>query len=324
MSTAEEATINPDGSTTFENEPPPMNNDTAGEDGSTFDSMPPEETGIDPAFYLLGAFILFVILYFVITNMRKKDDNAGDDFFASLDTEKVSLHLVRHSSLHGCRMTNVDSHTLIILLLVQFNLKLPSEVDEYYKIKEKCEEAGWEPGSVPASPQEAANGPHRIMAQALMKRAIADIPILQHIQKESPGMNKLYAQSMCSEKQWRAYQKAEALVSAEVEEVRREADQVEPGWSQMIWRQAMQYHQMLKQRHEQEAKAAEAAAAAAKPPEKKKTPEELIKEKEQAAEKAAQELLKQEEKEKQKDKAFSGGTKLKKGFLEANTKPKKK
>lgn len=201
-------------------------------------------------------------------------------------------------------------------------MKLPSEVDEYYKIKEKCEDAGWEPGSTPASPQEAANGPHRIMAQALMKRAIADIPILQHIQKESPGMNKLYAQSMCSEKQWRAYQKAEALVSAEVDEVRREADQVEPGWSQMIWRQAMQYHQMLKQRHEQEAKAAEAAAAAKN--EKKKTPEELQKEKEQAAEKAAAELLKQEEKEKQKDKAFSGGTKLKKGFLDTNSKGKKK
>lgn len=157
-----------------------------------------------------------------------------------------------------------------------------------------------------------------------MKRAIADIPILQHIQKESPGMNKLYAQSMCSEKQWRAYQKAEALVSAEVDEVRREADQIEPGWSQMIWRQAMQYHQMLKQRHEQEAKAAEAAAAAKNTTTTKKAPAETAKEKEIAAEKAAQELLKQEEKEKTKDKSFAGTTKLKKGFLDSNNKGKKK
>ena len=125
---------------------------------------------------------------------------------------------------------------------------------------------------------------------------------------------------MCSEKQWRAYQKAEALVSAEVDEVRRESDQIEPGWSQMIWRQAMQYHQMLKQRHEQEAKNAEAAAAAKNAvPQKKKTPEELAKEKEIAAEKVAQELLKQEE----KDKAFTGTTKLKKGFLETNKGKKK-
>lgn len=198
-------------------------------------------------------------------------------------------------------------------------------MDEYYKIKEKCEEAGWEPGTRPSAAQaSAANGPHRIMAQALMKRAIADIPILQHIQKESPGMNKLYAQSMCSEKQWRAYQHAEALVSAEVDEVRREADLVEPGWAQVIWRQAMQYHQMLKQRHEQETKAAEAAAAAKMaPPEKKKSPEELIKEKEAQAERAAQELLQQEEKEKQKgNKAFGSGSKLKKGFLDNKGKKK--
>lgn len=85
---------------------------------------------------------------------------------------------------------------------------------------------------VPAD-KAAANGPHRIMAQALMKRAIGDIPIVTHIQKEANGMNKLYSQSMCSVKQWRAYQAAEAMVSAEVDEVREEADEIEPGWSQV-------------------------------------------------------------------------------------------
>jgi hypothetical protein len=74
------------------------------------------------------------------------------------------------------------------------------------------------------------------MAQALMKRSIADIPLVTHIQKESAGMNKLYSQSMCSVKQWRAYQAAEAMVSAEVDEVRAEADEIEPGWSQVSYR----------------------------------------------------------------------------------------
>ena len=46
-------------------------------------------------------------------------------------------------------------------------------------------------------------------------------------------MNKLYAQSMCSVKQWRAYQAAESMVSTEVDEVRAEADEIEPGWSQV-------------------------------------------------------------------------------------------
>jgi hypothetical protein len=66
-----------------------------------------------------------------------------------------------------------------------------------------------------------------------MKRSIADIPIVTHIQKESAGMNKLYSQSMCSVKQWKSYQAAESMVSSEVDEVRAEADEIEPGWSQV-------------------------------------------------------------------------------------------
>jgi hypothetical protein len=187
-------------------------------------------------------------------------------------------------------------------------------------VKEKCEENGWEPGKPPANQQEAASGPHRVLAQALMKRCIADIPLVTHIQKESAGMNKLYSQSMCSVKQWKTYQAAEAMVSAEVEEVRAEADEIEPGWSQVIWRQAMQYHNMLKNRHEQEAKQLEALAkkkaeeAAKKELELNK--DAIEKKKIADAEKAAEELIKQEEREKASKEAFAsknGG--MKKGFL---------
>lgn len=68
-----------------------------------------------------------------------------------------------------------------------------------------------------------------------MKRSIADIPIVTHIQKESAGMNKLYSQSMCSVKQWKSYQAAETMVSSEVDDVRAEADEIEPGWSQVSY-----------------------------------------------------------------------------------------
>lgn len=156
----------------------------------------------------------------------------------------------------------------------------------------------------PANAQEAANGPARILAQALLKRCIADIPLVTHIQKESAGMNKLYSQSMCSVKQWKTYQAAEAMVGAEVEEVRAEADEIEPGWSQAIWRQAMQYHNMIKSRNEMEAKAREAAALkkAEEDAKEKLSPEELAKKKEAEAEKIAQELIKEEEREKAKAK----------------------
>lgn len=239
---------------------------------------------------------------------------------------------------------------------------MPSEVDEYYIIKEKCEAAGWKPGEGNSTAANAT-GPGRVLAQALMKRAMADIPLVTQVQKESNGMNRLYAQSMCSVNQWRSYQAAQSMVSTEVDEVREEADEIEPGWSQSIWKQAMQYHQVLKQKHEQELKAAEehakkkkeielrvqaaqaeqAAAAAglpsptaasvstaaASPGPAATTPKAGISAEEEAerarlAEKAAEELLKMEEREKASKKAFSSNSKgMKKGFLETKGKKKK-
>lgn len=277
----ETVNVNPDGSTTFEggeSTMPPV--EDAGEAGTegVFDeeTMAEVAKGGDPAIYLLLVVVLLGILYFIYKRKSPEDD---DDFFDGLDGEK-------------------------------FNLKLPAEVDEYYSIKEKCLAAGWEPGQADkSSPYQ------KMMAQALMKRAIGDIPIVTHIQKESGGMNKLYSQSMCSVKQWRSYQAAESMVSSEVEEVRAEADLVEPGWSNVIWRQAMQYHAMLKQKHEMEQKAVAEQAA------KKRAVQDKADEAKKA-EQLAEELIKAEEREKESKKAFAGG--VKKGFLDNKTQKKKK
>jgi len=285
MSTAE-AEIKPDGSATF------TASSTAGDTSGGSEEAYSEDTftnstfaegeaaqaekPTDPAIYL-GIMVLVVGVIFILYQLylrRKKKQFAELEFFSEMDGDK-------------------------------FDLKLPAAVDEYYAIKEKCLEQGWKPGVPPANAQEAQNGPHKVLAQALMKRCISDIPLVQHIQKESTGMNKLYAQSMCSVKQWRMYQAAESMVSTEVEEVRAEADEIEPGWSQMIWRQAMQYHGMLKQKHEAEARAlTEAAEKKRAEEEKKNAPEppkpQTPEEKAAAAERAAQELIKEEEREKQK------------------------
>ena len=218
MSAAEEATINPDGSTTFDDasasgdfggsvgeDIPGMDADSSGSSDSIPDGSGEEPVvediivkGIDPALYLALIVTAFAIL-FIYLQLRKKRNNASvDDFFSNLDGDK-------------------------------FNLKLPAAVDEYYEVKSKCEEEGWEPGQTPEGGQP--NTHHRLLAQALMKRCIADIPIVTHIQRESAGMNKLYSQSMCSVKQWKSFQACEAMVSTEVEEVRAEADEIEPGWS---------------------------------------------------------------------------------------------
>mmetsp|Transcript_20126 Transcript_20126/g.43705 ORF Transcript_20126/g.43705 Transcript_20126/m.43705 type:complete len:299 (+) Transcript_20126:107-1003(+) len=297
MSTTEEATVNPDGSTTF--------NDAGGADSAAGEDMPnmDDETaeeiikGTDPALYLAVAALVFFVIFIFLQLRKKKKTAEVDEFFSNLDGDK-------------------------------FNLKLPAAVDEYYEVKGKCEDDGWEPGQAAEGGQPSPH--HRALAQALMKRCIADIPIVSHIQRESAGMNKLYSQSMCSVKQWKSYQAAEAMVSAEVEEVRAEADEVEPGWSQVVWRQAMQYHNMLKQKEEtakNAAKEQQLAIAAQKQAVNDKKAEEqarydAVKQKvddEKArianAEKTAQELVKEEERAKESKKAFSGKGGMKKGFL---------
>jgi len=279
--------VDPDGSTTFEGAEG-AEDASDGFEGETFDEETMEEvvTGVDPAIYLLLAFVVGAILYFLYLRRSRSNE---DDYFSSYD---------------------------------KFNIKLPSEVDEYYNVKDKCMNAGWEPGKPPKD-KTNANGPHRVMAQALMKRAIGDIPIVTFIQKESAGMNKLYSQSMCSVSQWRAYQNAEVMVSTEVDEVRAEADEIEPGWSQVIWRQAMQYHNMLKQKHEMEQKAIADTAAKKKEIEGRvNAAKQQIQSKEDEKDKAeriARELGEAEEREKDSKTAFANGA-VKKGFLE----PKKK
>ena len=203
MSTTGEATVNPDGSTTFDDATGADYDNTT--DNSGIPNMDEEAgaeeiiKGTDPALYLAIAVVLFAVIFIFIQIRKKRKADEIDSFFSNLEGDK-------------------------------FNLQLPAAVDEYYEVKEKCEKAGWEPGqSSGAQPSPH----HRALAQALMKRCIDDIPIVTHIQRESPGMNKLYSQSMCSVKQWKDYQAAEAMVSAEVEEVRAEADEVEPGWSQV-------------------------------------------------------------------------------------------
>lgn len=304
-SSTEEAYVNPDGSTTFgadaggEGFANAAGDDDAGAGGpeggeeTMGDDAGSEEVvvkGIDPAIFLAIGSILIAVLYYLYYSRNKRKEEEDEAFFLDMDGDK-------------------------------FNIKLPSAVDEYYDVKEKCLAAGWKPGVTPSSPQDAQAATHRAMAQALMKRCIADIPLVTHIQKESPGMNKLYSQSMCSVKQWKSYQAAENLISTEVDEVRAEADEVEPGWGTTIWRQAMQYHNMLKNKHEVEMKQREEAARkkALEEEEKKKpklTPEQIAKQKELAAEKAAEELLKMEEREKSGKKAFSSNSSgMKKGFL---------
>ena len=83
----------------------------------------------------------------------------------------------------------------------------------------------------------------------------------------------------------------------------------------------MQYHNMLKQKHEAEQKAVAEQAAKRKEIEEKVRAAKSELSPAQKAEKAAEELLKQEEREKASKSAFSGSG-VKKGFLDNKAKKK--
>jgi hypothetical protein len=95
MSGTEEATVNPDGSTTFET-PGAGAGAGGGEEQFQGDAggVPPEEVmeeivkGTDPALYLLIAVALVGFAYYWFI-FRKKNDEEEDDFFSNLDGDKV-------------------------------------------------------------------------------------------------------------------------------------------------------------------------------------------------------------------------------------------
>lgn len=118
---------------------------------------------------------------------------------------------------------------------------MPDEVDDYYEKKEDPEIA-----------KDKAK-----LRNALLKRAIADIPIILRMQNEGPGIYNMYQQSMIGDREWHAFQEAESMISEEIESVQNEADELEAGWGQSIWPLAMQLRTVLMQRREKAEKDAE-------------------------------------------------------------------
>lgn len=79
--------VDPDGSTTFEGAEG-AEDASDGFEGETFDEETMEEvvTGVDPAIYLLLAFVVGAILYFLYLRRSRSNE---DDYFSSYD--KVSV-----------------------------------------------------------------------------------------------------------------------------------------------------------------------------------------------------------------------------------------
>mmetsp|Transcript_108209 Transcript_108209/g.304911 ORF Transcript_108209/g.304911 Transcript_108209/m.304911 type:complete len:267 (+) Transcript_108209:187-987(+) len=142
------------------------------------------------------------------------------------------------------------------------------------------------------------------LQKALMKRMVCGIDRLDQVQRDKPGNWKLWREKLVSERYWGSLCDAERLVGEEIDLCIAEADELEPGWRDHIFRQAVQCWRMQKQREVEKKVAKKTVVNEKKQKEKEERAKELEKKKAiedqerqaRAAEKAMEKLIREEEK----------------------------
>jgi len=150
-----------------------------------------------------------------------------------------------------------------------YDLQLPeAEIDAYYELKDRVQrqngvappEEG-PPGASDNGAEEDADGqaaepswvqsvpPEEamILKRALMRRLVSCIDKLDQVQRDKPGNWKLWRGKLVSERYWTSLCDSERLVSEEIDSCVAEAEELEPGWRQHIFPQAVQFWRSSKQ-----------------------------------------------------------------------------
>lgn len=112
-----------------------------------------------------------------------------------------------------------------------YNFELPEEVDDYEEVK----------ASKPSD--------KRTLPVALLKRAMADIPRIEQLEKDHPRMARLFNKGLLPFSIWEQLMEAEAIMDSEVHAVQAEAESLQKGWGQGVFSQA---YQMLRKEREEE------------------------------------------------------------------------
>merc|ERR1712183_420587 len=72
--------------------------------------------------------------------------------------------------------------------------------------------------------------------------------LLDQVQRDKPGNWKLWREKLISEHFWATLCEAEKVFGEEIDACVAEAEDLEPGWKQFIFRQAVQMWRVSKQR----------------------------------------------------------------------------
>lgn len=202
---------------------------------------------------------------------------------------------------------------------MSYDLQLPeNEINEYYDLKDRLQQQ-YAPDYMTAVDAAAAAGEAApkerwtqkvpseercALRQALMCRLVGAINKLDQVQRDKPGHWKLWQSKLVSEHFWTSLIEAERMVGQEIDACVAEAGELEPGWHEHIFPQAVQVWRMQRQQdYERKAqkKVQEGAKKEKEKEVKRKEVEKRLEEEdklrqERAAEKAMEKLLREEEK----------------------------
>lgn len=112
-----------------------------------------------------------------------------------------------------------------------YHFDLPAEVDEYEDVR----------ASKPTD--------KRTLPVALLKRAMADIPRIEQLERDHPRMARLFNRGLLPFSVWEQLLDAEAMMDHEVHDVQAEAEKLQKGWGQGVFGQA--YSMLRRERQEE-------------------------------------------------------------------------
>jgi hypothetical protein len=112
-----------------------------------------------------------------------------------------------------------------------YHFDLPTEIDEYEDVR----------ASKPTD--------KRTLPVALLKRAMADIPRIEQLEKDHPRMARLFNRGLLPFGVWEQLLEAEAVMDHEVHDVQAEAEKLQTGWGQGVFGQA--YSMLRRERQEE-------------------------------------------------------------------------
>lgn len=112
-----------------------------------------------------------------------------------------------------------------------YHFDLPAEIDEYEDVR----------ASKPTD--------KRTLPVALLKRAMADIPRIEQLERDHPRMARLFNRGLLPFGVWEQLLEAEAMMDHEVHEVQAEAEKLQKGWGQGVFGQA--YSMLRRERQEE-------------------------------------------------------------------------